>query len=86
MGGRFGLMSTKVGLVKIGKVYYLQLIFGKPRKDYLFPITKTQAGTFSKEYSLKIDEWEGLPENLGIIYYLDPTRKKRQNDGVFPIE
>lgn len=64
---RFGLMTTKFGLMRLGKNYYLHIIFGKPRKDYLIPTTKIQAAKFSKEYSLQIGKWEKVPENFTVL-------------------
>lgn len=61
------LMTTKFGLVQVGKVYYLHIIFGKPRKDYLIPTSKIQATRFSKEYSLQIGRWEKIPENFTVL-------------------
>src|SRR5687767_1074924 len=58
------LMTTKFGLVQIGKTYYLHIIFGEPRKDYLVPTSKIQAEKFSKEYSLQIGRWETVPEGF----------------------
>lgn len=61
------LMTTKFGLKQIGKIYYIQIIFGKPRKDYLVPISKLQATKFSKEYSLQIGRWDKVPENFTVL-------------------
>lgn len=61
------LMTTKFGLVRVRKTYYLHIIFGKPRKDYLVPTSKTQAGNFSVEYSLIIGRWDSVPENFTIL-------------------
>lgn len=61
------LMTTKFGLVQVGKIYYMHIIFGKPRKDYLIPTSKIQATKFSKECSLQIGKWEKVPENFTVL-------------------
>lgn len=61
------LMTTKFGLVQVGKIYYMQIIFLKPRKDYIVPISKKQIDKFSKEYGLQISRWETVPGNFIIL-------------------